>query len=329
MYAKIPVLKFTSLVQAIKEVKVSPAKGSKDGVYNLTFKKSRKTLLGVAKKDWGSNYNLVEIGRAIEKYPISQKKGSIYFNGVTLPLKYLCLIHYYSKFFNYGGNIDGKIATIDNLRFGVLDAINGVRQIVAVFVRKDYDQFNFKGKVVMDIGGYIGETALFFLDRGASKVISYEPHPELFKLLKKNVALNGYKAITHNKAVSAKAGTLDLFVTEELHSSTTCPNRGNNLGSFEVETISIISEIEKHEPDIIKMDCEGEEYAILEELVRRPQTAGKIKEGIILEVHPYDKAHNMARIRVLLRELGFKNIKRSPIAPSGIITSLVTAKRTA
>jgi SAM-dependent methyltransferase len=42
------------------------------------------------------------------------------------------------------------------------------------------------GKIVLDVGAGAGETAKFFLDRGADEVIAVEPNPEAVPLLRRN-----------------------------------------------------------------------------------------------------------------------------------------------
>ena len=56
-----------------------------------------------------------------------------------------------------------------------------------------------KGKIVLDIGGYIGDTAVYFSKLGASMVYVYEPHPVLYQILTKNIELNNLKNIKTKK----------------------------------------------------------------------------------------------------------------------------------
>ncbi len=62
----------------------------------------------------------------------------------------------------------------------------------------------------MDIGGNIGDTALFFAKAGAD-VISFEPVKHLYDLAVKNVEINEdvkNKIILVNKAIGGKRGVL-------------------------------------------------------------------------------------------------------------------------
>ncbi len=40
---------------------------------------------------------------------------------------------------------------------------------------------NISGKTVLDVGGFLGESALFFLSKGAKKVFVVEPIPEMLR----------------------------------------------------------------------------------------------------------------------------------------------------
>jgi hypothetical protein len=49
--------------------------------------------------------------------------------------------------------------------------------------------FDLKDKIIVDIGAFVGDTALYYANLGAI-VYSYEPHPVNFYWLKKNIELN-------------------------------------------------------------------------------------------------------------------------------------------
>ena len=71
-----------------------------------------------------------------------------------------------------------------------------------------------KGDVVLDIGANIGYYTLIFarLVGEEGKVFAFEPDPENFALLKKNVEINGYhNVVLVQKAISNKTGKIRLF----------------------------------------------------------------------------------------------------------------------
>jgi len=67
---------------------------------------------------------------------------------------------------------------------------------------KDYLPTSVDGKVVLSVGDGCGETSLFYLRHGASKVIAVEKDPEPFGLLCENVKNNGLNVIAMNDSFS-------------------------------------------------------------------------------------------------------------------------------
>ncbi|MCS7188638.1 MAG: hypothetical protein RMJ66_02455 [Bacteroidia bacterium] len=48
--------------------------------------------------------------------------------------------------------------------------------LVELIIRKEYST-NYQGLKVLDIGGYYGESAIFFASAGAERVVCVEPYP--------------------------------------------------------------------------------------------------------------------------------------------------------
>ena len=74
--------------------------------------------------------------------------------------------------------------------------------------------FDLKDKIIVDIGAFVGDTALYYANLGAI-VYSYEPHPVNFYWLKKNIELNPNlkdrikifnEAVGKDEEVEAKVG---------------------------------------------------------------------------------------------------------------------------
>jgi hypothetical protein len=101
-------------------------------------------------------------------------------------------------------------------------------------LEESYKVFNYKGKKVLDVGAWIGETACYFKLWGASKVLALEPDQRRFEMAKINASLN----------------FPDIQIRNECFSP------------------SILSD----EYDVVNIDCEGCEYSLLQEddaLLRR------------------------------------------------------------
>ncbi len=62
------------------------------------------------------------------------------------------------------------IVKIKNFKIFIPNIFEGIELIYEVFINQDYNKFDFKDKIIIDIGGFIGSTALFFIIKGAKKV---------------------------------------------------------------------------------------------------------------------------------------------------------------
>ena len=143
-----------------------------------------------------------------------------------------------------------------------------------------------KDAIVLDIGAYIGDSAIKFILDGAKKVYSYEPHPELYNLADKNIQLNnlGSKIVLRNFGVSDKQ--INLTTKDDNYFGAT---GGFGLGNNQIykdvmlKLLSLDSIIlEVGHVDVMKMDCEGAEFPAI--LACPQETLRKIKV-MIIEYH--------------------------------------------
>jgi FkbM family methyltransferase len=117
-----------------------------------------------------------------------------------------------------------------------------------------------KDQVVLDIGGFIGDSSYYALKAGAKQVISIEPDQENLKIYKLQDHYNDPRLIVLEQAVSDTDSESDLFVND------TTPNKGTptlrktrGRSKIKVSTISFSSLIKQYNPTILKIDCEGGE----------------------------------------------------------------------
>jgi len=128
--------------------------------------------------------------------------------------------------------------------------------------------FDLKDKVIVDVGAFVGDTALYYASLGAV-VYAYEPHPINFYWLKKNIELNPHlkdRIKIFNEAVGKD---------EEIE----IPIGGNINGGFSIyspvkekalriKSISLRKILEENNLDssyLLKADCKGCEYYIIED----------------------------------------------------------------
>jgi FkbM family methyltransferase len=174
--------------------------------------------------------------------------------------------------------------------------------LAEIFVRKVYGD-DFKGKTILDVGAYNGDSAIHFARRGADFVIGLEPDPQNYELAIENLRLNKLEdqVKLFNLALSPTPGE-SLFST-----NSTTPNISRleqegteNSGALSVATTSVKELIDYlrylglGRIDLMKMNCEGCEYGIIANMP--PEVLESIQE-IILEFHegPRDLPEILAR----------------------------------
>lgn len=137
--------------------------------------------------------------------------------------------------------------------------------IYETFLRGDYKNLDVKDQTVLDVGGNIGDTAIFFLMNGAARVILLEPYPTTFELAVENIKSN--KLEDKVVLLNSSYGQDRELVIDEFKIA----NAGNSLEESEhgkkIREYSLKSLIEKFkiENAVLKMDCEGCEYHLLRE----------------------------------------------------------------
>lgn len=163
--------------------------------------------------------------------------------------------------------------------------------------------------VIIDAGAHIGLTTLYFKSLyPAAKITAIEPNPQLFEILEKNIWENQLEDVTLIQgALGAEHGTTELFVDST-------KNEWWSTGSFikgawtkqqvsepvEVETWPL-SEFITQPIDLLKMDIEGAEQAVLE----GSQEALGLVNQIVMEYHSV-KTQNLFYLSEMLIQEGFR-----------------------
>jgi FkbM family methyltransferase len=143
-----------------------------------------------------------------------------------------------------------------------------------------------RGDVVLDLGANIGYYTLIFakIVGAEGKVFAFEPDPDNFSLLKKNIEINGYKnVILEQKAVSDKTGTVKLYLSEDNLADHRIYDSHDGREFIEIESVSLDDYFENVNDniDFIKMDIEGAEPAAIQgmrSLLKRNQNVKVITE---------------------------------------------------
>jgi len=136
------------------------------------------------------------------------------------------------------------------------------------------------GMTVLEIGANIGFFTMLFAKLAGEngKVFAFEPDPDNFRLLEKNIKANNYKnAECVRKAVSKRTGTARLFISEEHHGDHRIFDSFDGRRSVEIETVAIDDFMPQGASvDFIKMDIQGAEYSALQGMERTIKNSGPL-----------------------------------------------------
>lgn len=145
-----------------------------------------------------------------------------------------------------------------------------VRTVNEVFHRHDYGHGT--PEVVVDVGGNIGVSAVWFLSRSAStRVHVWEPVPHNLETLRVNVAPFGDRCIVHEAALAPAAGPATFLVDPVGRYSGLAEYQESAGGRVAVEVpcdavadaLRDVLDLEGR-IDVMKVDTEGSEDAIVE-----------------------------------------------------------------
>ncbi|MDE1870090.1 MAG: FkbM family methyltransferase [Candidatus Micrarchaeota archaeon] len=144
------------------------------------------------------------------------------------------------------------------------ELVDTILMIKNEFFNAESGWLDVKGKEVVDIGAYVGDTAIFFLLNGAKHVYGIEPYPYFYEVGRKNVAINGMgsKITMVNAGVASKGGKVMIDTQSREFSGKSFKRKGNEKA---IEMISLEGIVRKYglRDAALKIDCEGHEYDIM------------------------------------------------------------------
>jgi FkbM family methyltransferase len=161
------------------------------------------------------------------------------------------------------------------------------------------------GMTIFDVGADVGFFSILSagLAGPGGHVEAFEPVPASAEAVRVNAALNGFENVSvHRVAVSDHVSRETLLVVAD-HSWSHLSDRGNHVDTrerIEVELVCLDDQIASGAlpaPDVVKIDVEGSEGAVLRGLTR---TLSSRPVTVICELHETN-----AEVLVLLKELGY------------------------
>ncbi len=178
----------------------------------------------------------------------------------------------------------------NGLRLTLRPGTSDFRIVREIMVWNEYARPGFElapTDTVVDIGAQIGIFTTYAARAAArGRVISFEPHPDNFRLLDQNRLQNAFDHVAVlNRAVAATAGRHEFFASAFNTGGHSLYPRAAGASRFEVETVRLEDVLDERgidAVDYLKIDCEGAEVEILhgmgDAMLRRIRR-------IVMEVH--------------------------------------------
>lgn len=126
-----------------------------------------------------------------------------------------------------------------------------------------------EAKVILDIGGNIGNSALYYASiNPTAKILSFEPHPEIFKKELENISINTFQNIeVINLGLGVQRASFKLYEVEEHNPGMNRILLEETKFPFKMIEVDVLDDILKNKcidkVDFIKIDVEGFEYSVL------------------------------------------------------------------
>jgi hypothetical protein len=149
--------------------------------------------------------------------------------------------------------LDGRVLVITNTGIKIMLPTDYSNVIDEIYLRREYGELSLHGREVIDVGASIADSSLYFASLGAKKVYAFETDPVRLEIAKKNITINNMSS------------TIELL--------------GRKAAS---EEISVIVEANSLDNVFMKIDCEGCEYEIIDNL---SDLIYKKIDNIVLEYH--------------------------------------------
>ena len=180
---------------------------------------------------------------------------------------------------------------------------------------------------VIDCGANIGMSLLYIKIRAPhAQVMCFEPNPAARLVLEKNISENnwGEDVQIFPYALGKEKGITEFFVEDKVATSSGgsivnhLEKRGRSLNSYSVEVDTLSHYIES-KVDFLKIDIEGPEFGVLEELVAQ-QKLRSVAE-IQLEYHyiPGFFTRPLSEMLSLLEKNGFHTFVEPTAPPHHVV----------
>ena len=249
----------------------------------------------------------------ITKIKILIKATNVFKNWYLYPLVYFNIIKRDYVIFE----------TYSDLKIKLRTRSTDLMALTNVWLVEEYSNFRINGNdIIIDIGAHIGLFTLYASQYCTNGIIfCFEPVEENYSVLLDNITQNNLKNVKPFKsAVSKSESTITIYRNKD--------EAGHSMFSFtshalKVNSISlkkIIDENSVNQCNLIKMDCEGAEYEIIESL---PLEYFKKISKLIIEYHFADSKPKLVNdIKTKLMTASFKISTVSHSSDMGLLYAI-------
>jgi len=201
------------------------------------------------------------------------------------------------------------LETRNNIKIKIRTNSTDIMQVATIWLAEDYNIPEFdikKNDIIIDIGSHIGLFCLYasqYCKNG--KIFCYEPVKENFYILIDNLELNKIKnIIPFNSAVSNQTNKTKIFLNSDDSAHSIFDSGKNSIDVNSTTIKSIFDENKIKNCNLLKLDCEGAEYQIIDSI---PSEYFFRIDKIIIEYHVATK--NPESYKRLLKKLTDNSFK--------------------
>lgn len=205
-----------------------------------------------------------------------------------------------------------KVAKVSDLHFIVRPEQPDEKILDEIINKKVYNHLKFplaKAKVILDIGAYIGDYAVYAAKLATNGMVyACEPNPENFQLLEENIKLNKLTNVKPFKLALADKRGVSTFSISNATATAGSIMTGGTGENYEVQTTTLKDFVQNNlieHINILKIDIEGAEYPLL----YASETILPNIDLITLEYHDLQNApseYNHIALEKFLKKNGFE-----------------------
>lgn len=169
-----------------------------------------------------------------------------------------------------------------------------------------------RNALVLDVGGHIGTASVLLSKLHSGRILTFEPSPQNASWLERNLQLNGASQVTViNAALGDHDGEMEFSIDPDSsvagHTSGIMAADPKAFSkTLRVKSVTLRTILAQH-PDVeihlIKADCEGGEYGLVNQLT--PDILSRVRH-LTFEVHDLDGSRNLRWLTQKLEQLGFR-----------------------